>query len=136
MSFGVVGGMQCPASYANKGFGESNAFFWYVLEVEAFFICMRVRAKEGVAYEVPPNYDSPGFPFSYWNEVRHRRLPQESQVACLECYPTTERGLRSRGVTNTPELGFRDAGDQVDIRCNVNTVNNMCVDLTLDDSDG
>ena len=92
-----------------------------------------------MAYEVLPNYDSsPGFPSSYhWkNEVRRGRLPQESQVACLECYPTTEKGSRRRRVKDIPELGVRDAGDNVETRSIVCTVNNICVDLTLDDCDG
>ena len=45
--FGVVEDMTCPASYVNEGFGASNALFWYVPEVAAFFICLRGKAKKG-----------------------------------------------------------------------------------------
>ena len=64
--FGVVGAPDCPASYANDGFDRSNAFFWYVPEVRAYFVCLKGRAKTGVAYELMPNYGEPGVPSQYW----------------------------------------------------------------------
>ena len=102
--FGVVGASNCPASYANEGFGTSNAFFWFVPAVKAFFICLRGRAKEGVAYEVLPNYDSPGFPSNYWNDTRKGRLAMESQAACEACYPATAGNQKGcRGVNTAPK---------------------------------
>jgi len=129
-NFGVVGDMKCPASYANEGFGDSNAFFWYVPEVGAFFICLRGKAKEGVAYEVLPNYDSPGFPSSYWNEARRGRLLPESQVACQVCYPAPVSGVGVRRGKGTTELAGPSTGKTV------NNVYTKCVDLTQDESDG
>ena len=129
--FGVAGAAQCPASYANEGFGESNAFFWYVPEVEAFFICMRGRAREGVAYEVLPNYDSPGFPSSYWNTLRTNRLPKESQEACQLCYPEPKGKVRSRGSKKTPSAGLPVLeGRTVSNTTSVHNVNILCVELT------
>ena len=110
-------------------------FFWFVPEVEAFFICLRGRAKEEVAYEVLPNYDSPGFPSSYWNEVRRGRLSKESQEACQECYPLPSRGAGMLKVMETPEIPVRKS-DHAEIQNTVNTVYTMCVALTQNDSEG
>jgi hypothetical protein len=135
--FGVVGDMTSPASYANEGFGASNAFFWFVPEVEAFFICLRGRAKEGVAYEVLPNYDSPGVPSEYWNALRRGRLPTEGQKACEECYPVTGGYGSTRGAREANAQGLLVPGEDQEGRTNtVKIVNKMCVDLTDLDKDG
>ena len=103
---GIVGSPQCPASYANDGFGASNAFFWLIPETDAFFLCLRGAAREEVAYEVLPNYDSPGFPSGYWNAFRCGRLSPRSQILCRACYP--EPGVRAPPPASLPSPSARE----------------------------
>ena len=85
--FGVVGDPASPASYANEGFHLCNAFFWFLPEVRAFFICLKGKARPGVAYEVMPNYGEPGQPSSYWTPARIAALPTETASLCASFYP-------------------------------------------------
>ena len=94
--FGVVGAPESPASYANDGFYHSNAFFWYVPEVRAYFLCLRGRARVGVAYELMPNYGDPGFPSLYWTPQRVAQLPRSTQVICRQFYPSSGANASAR----------------------------------------
>ena len=105
--FGVVGAPDSPASYANDGFYRSNAFFWYVPEVRAYFLCLRGKAKVGVAYELMPNYGDPGFPSQYWTPQRVAHLPRSTQAICSQFYPScgsTAPGCTTHVNSNIVEI--------------------------------
>ena len=91
-----------------------------------------------MAYEVLPNYDSPGIPSKYWwNALRRGRLPTEGQKACQECYPVTGGCGSTRGAKEANAQGLMVPGGGHDGRTNtVLIVNKMCVDLTELDNDG
>ena len=97
---GVAGAPESPASYANEGFFMTNAFFWFLPEARAFFLCLKGKAKTGVAYEIMPNYGSQGQPSEYWSQARRAQLPAESAQWCNTFYPvphTMGTSSQSRG---------------------------------------
>ena len=90
--FCVVGDPESPASYANEGFFGSNAFFWFVPEVRAFFLCLKGKALPGVAYEVMPNYGDQGHQSEFWSPARRAALPPDTASLCEAFYPSNPTG--------------------------------------------
>ena len=96
--FGVVGDPASPASYANEGFYSSNAFFWFIPEVRAFFLCLKGKAVPGVAYEVMPNYGEQGKFSGYWTPERRAALPPATASVCESFYPSHPKAAGERKV--------------------------------------